>query len=65
MAGANEQQSAGTKEIAAAASALAGAAQHMAGLVGTFRLEEPPQPGTSPQARLTPARALAPVLAAS
>ena len=65
MAGTDEQQSASTQEIAAAAGTLAAAAQHMAGLVGTFRLEELPQPGTSPQARLTPARALAPVLAAS
>jgi methyl-accepting chemotaxis protein len=65
MAGANEQQSAGTQEIAAAASSLAVAANRMAGLVGTFQIEDTSQPGTSPHARLTPARALKPVLAAS
>ena len=40
VAGTSEEQSASTQQIAAAAATLAEAAEHLAGLVGTFRLAQ-------------------------
>lgn len=63
VAATSEAQSAGTQEIAAAASTLAEAAEHLAGLVGTFRLAETdaaPPPGARRSDELRRYRPLGP-----